>query len=112
MCWFRRITRRFGRSPLFLAHHRDYEHTMPAIPLDPQHGACVLAFHEDGLVRRREIADPRPASMEAILRIHTTSHVESLDRVETATQVLGVLILADQRQRVPELQRLVAGGTI
>ena len=113
MRWLRRITRRFGRSPLFLVYHRDYEYTMPAIPLDPQRGARILAFlHEEGLVRRREIADPRPASMEAILRVHTTSHVESLDRVETATQVFGVPVLDDQRQRVLELQRLAAGGTI
>ncbi len=109
----RRLLRRLRPPKVWMVYHRDYAHTITRIPLDPERGERILAFlREEGLVRRHEITRPRPASLAAILRVHTPEHLESLDKVEVVSQAVGVPLTDVERQRVIDQQRLVTGGTI
>ncbi len=109
----RRLVRRLTRSRVPVVYHADYAQALPGVPLDPSRGERILAFlDQEGLLARRDMARPLPASMEALLRVHRAEYLETLDRVETATHVFGVQVTDAQRQRALELQRLAAGGTI
>ncbi len=109
----RRLVRRLTRSRVPVVYHPEYAQALPGVPLDANRGERILAFLDDeGLLAPRDMARPQPASMEALLRVHSAEYLETLDRVETATHVFGVQVTDAQRQRALELQRLAAGGTI
>jgi acetoin utilization deacetylase AcuC-like enzyme len=96
-----------------VVHHPDYAQTIPDIPLDPRRADRILAFlREERIVRAESITHPHPASLEAILRVHSPGHVASLDREDVVSRVMGASLSDVQAQAVLAHQRLWAGGTI
>lgn len=109
----RRALRRLRGPRISLVYDRGYDRSLSGVPLDPERAGKILAFvMDEGLIRKRDIRRPEPASLRALLRVHTPDYVESLDAVATVTQILGVPVTDEQRQLALELQRLQAGGTI
>jgi acetoin utilization deacetylase AcuC-like enzyme len=109
----RRLLRRLRPAKLWVVQHPRYAATIPHIPLDPDRANRVVAFlREESLVSAQALTRPRPASLEAILRVHSAEHVASLDRVEVVSQAVGVPLTDTERQRVLDQQRLVTGGTM
>lgn len=96
-----------------LVYHPAYARTISGVPLDPARADRTLAFLlDDGLVRRRDVSRPIPASLENILRVHTPRYLESLQNPATLEQVLGGPVREDDVAAVLDHFRLVVGGTI
>lgn len=100
-------------SGLLLVYDPRYVMRMSAIPMDPLRGEMVLAFLADeGIVRRRELLRPIPASMKNLRRVHTDRYLESLERRETVEQIVGGPLSDEEAQAFLEAQRLAVGGTV
>ena len=117
----RRVARRQWRylrytlrpPALRLVYDPGYERTMWGVPLDPLRADRTLAFLSDErLIRREEISVPRPAALHNILLVHTPAYVESLQRPEVVTGILGSAVDEREVETVLDVQRLMAGGTI
>ena len=81
--------------------------------MDPQRAARILAaLAEEGLVEDGEISLPRRASVNHLLRVHTSAYVESLQRREAMVPILGFAVDERQREEIVDLQRRMTGGTI
>ena len=107
------IRRSLRPSGLVLIYDPRYVAQLGSIPMDPLRAEMVLAFLTDeGLVRRRELMRPQPASMKNLRRVHTDGYLESLERREVLEQIVGAPLTESEAQRLVELQRLVAGGTV
>jgi acetoin utilization deacetylase AcuC-like enzyme len=90
-----------------------YERNTSGVPVDPVRADRILAFlANERLVRREEISLPRPAALKNILLVHTPEYLESLQRPETLTGILGVPVNETELEQVLDLQRLMVGGTI
>lgn len=109
----RRLVRRVRAKPLWLVYDDAYERRLPGVPLDPRRADRILAFLSDeGLIRRRAVRRPDPVSLDAILRVHARAYVESLDRADVVSGILGVEVRDPERQAALDLQRLATGGTV
>jgi acetoin utilization deacetylase AcuC-like enzyme len=109
----RRLLRRLRPARLWVVHHPDYAFSLSHVPLDPDRADRVLAFlREERLVPRQAVTRPRPASLEAILRVHTAEYLASLDRVEVVSQAMGTPLSDAERQDLLDHQRLGVGGTL
>ena len=90
-----------------------YERNIFGVPLDPLRADRILAFlSNERLIRREEISVPRPAALKNVLLVHTPEYLETLQRPETLTGILGVPVGDDELEQVLDLQRLMVGGTI
>jgi acetoin utilization deacetylase AcuC-like enzyme len=58
------------------------------------------------------VAEPRPASLENLLRVHTADYLHSLQEAEALTRILGVEVPAHEAEATIDLHRLMVGGTI
>src|SRR5690606_30049505 len=73
----------------------------------------ILAFLTDeGLVRRRELMRPQPASMKNLRRVHTDAYLESLERRGVIEQVVGAPLTDEEALAFVYVQRLAAGCTV
>jgi acetoin utilization deacetylase AcuC-like enzyme len=109
-----RRLRRQARPPARAAvvYHPNYEHSIPGVPLDPARGEKILGFLSDRqLLDSEALWRPRPASVEALLRVHDPAYLEALDE-QALTRILGVGLSARAAQRVVDVQRLMTGGTV
>lgn len=98
---------------LIVVHHRDYSRAAPAGLMDPDRADKILAFLTDeGVLRRRDVVRPRPASLEHILRVHTAAYVESLADPKVVSEIVGMTLGAREAQDAVDLFRLMVGGTI
>lgn len=114
--WARRL-RRFWvcrrASGVPIVYHARYQKNVWGVSLDPLRAEKILvALREGGLLRRQGVSEPRPASVENLLRVHTASYVQSLQQGETLTRILGVEVPAGEAEATVDLQRLMVGGTI
>lgn len=101
------------RPPVAFVYHASYARTVAGVPIDPARADEIVAFLLDrGLIRRRDLSRPIPASLENILRIHTPAYLESLQDPATMTGIFGVPVSGDEVQEIIDLQRLIVGGTI
>ncbi len=113
----RRNWRRFWRwlrSPHFhVVYHEGYNAGFPNVPHDDLRAERILAFlASEGLVAPCDVHKPLPVTLKALRRIHPPEHLESLHEVETLTSIMGVEISDHQVDRLIDIQRLQAGGTI
>lgn len=114
---FRRGRRRFsallGRLPAQFVYTRRYQIDLPGVLADPRRGEHVLAFLDStGLLGPGSVHRPAPASFRQLRRVHTDDYLDSLNRPEALTRILGLTIRDDLAERVLEMQRIMAGGTI
>jgi acetoin utilization deacetylase AcuC-like enzyme len=83
------------------------------VPVDPLRGEKILAALEGaGLLAHGTLAEPRPASYQSLLRVHTEDYLQSLQDPRVLARILGVEVAARDAEAALDLQRLVAGGTI
>jgi acetoin utilization deacetylase AcuC-like enzyme len=113
MRFVRRLLRRVRPARLWVVYHADYAHTLSGVPLDPHRADRIVAFlREEGVVRPESVTSPRPATLEAILRVHTPAYVATLDQEEVVSRVMGVPVSDLERETLLDQQRLSAGGTM
>jgi acetoin utilization deacetylase AcuC-like enzyme len=73
----------------------------------------VLAFlAEEGLLQSDDVSVARPASLRALLRVHSAEYLETLSRPEVALRIFGLQLGDAEAERVLRTQRLMVGGTI
>jgi len=90
-----------------------YRSSIVGVPLDPERGENILtALEETGLLRRDAISEPRPASIENLMRVHSADYLGRLQDPATLTRILGVPVPPHEAEVTLELQRLMVGGTI
>jgi len=109
----RRLWFRLRDPGVPIVYHADYQKNVFGVPLDPLRGEKVLAALEDErLLREDALSEPRPASLENLLRVHTPGYLLSLQDGATLTRILGVEVPAREAEKTLDLQRLMVGGTI
>jgi len=109
----RRLWHRLFPEPITLVYHPRYDAAFPNVPNDPLRAERILAFlAAEGLVVSRNLREPRPASLKELGQIHGEDYLDSLREDETVCRILGCEILGEQVDRVLDLQRLQAGGTV
>ncbi len=90
-----------------------YQHSVSGVPMDPLRGDKVLgALEESGLLATELLSEPRPVSLQNLLRVHTPEYLQAVQEPETLTRILGVEIPPRELERTLDLQRLMTGGTI
>ena len=110
---FRRLLLRLHARGVPVVYHPRYEKNVWGVPLDPLRGEKVLAsLREAGLLRPENVSEPRPASFENLLRVHTADYLQSLQESEALTRILGVEVPPHEAEATIDLQRLMVGGTI
>jgi len=111
--FWRRVRRYAHPSNALVVYHPGYEHAIPGVPLDPGRGEKILRFlFDEHLLRPEALLRARPATLEALLRVHDPAYLEAVVHEHSLTRVLGFRLTDRDALRVVELQRLMTGGTI
>ena len=112
----RRITRaevRVRGRRLPVVTDRDYRELITGVPLDAMRSERILALLlHNGWIAPGDVLRPRPASLEALHRIHTPAYLRTLDDPEAVERILGIPVNPDQGRAAVRLQRLMTGGTL
>jgi acetoin utilization deacetylase AcuC-like enzyme len=96
-----------------LVYDPRYRQSVLGVPLHPERGENVLtALEEAGLLKPSTVSEPRPASFENLLRVHSAAYLGRLQDPATLTRILGVPVPPSEAEATLELQRLMVGGTI
>jgi acetoin utilization deacetylase AcuC-like enzyme len=110
---WRRMNRRWTGSGLAMVYHTSYENTLPAVPLDPERSAKVLAFlTEEGLFEADDLWVARAPALRAMLRVHDPDYIESLQHADVVERIFGAPLTDEELEKVVEMQRFAVGGTI
>ena len=110
---WRRLRSRLLPGPVDFVYSRAYQLDLPLVPVDSLRGERVLSYLAgEGLVIRDRVHRPRAASVRSLRRVHTDSYLESLRDPEALTRVLGLRLDEATQDRVLDLQRTMAGGTV
>jgi acetoin utilization deacetylase AcuC-like enzyme len=105
--------RLLGPASLRVVYDERYGFTVPGVPLDPQRGARILAFLADeGLIRPRDVARPRPARLHNLLLAHTERYLAALQDPDVMAGIVGAHVSETEAAGTVDIQRLVCGGTI
>ena len=108
-----RLRLTFARPAAVFVYHARYARTVAGVPIDPARADEILAFLLDrGLIRRRDVSPPLPASFENLLRVHTPAYLEAIQDPATLTAIFGSPVPPEDVQQIIDLQRLSVGGTI
>jgi len=109
----RRSLYRLRARGIPIVYDARYQRGIFGVPMDPLRGEKVVgALREAGLLGRDRLSEPRPASLQNLLRVHTPEYLHSVQEPEALTRILGVDVPADEVEATLDLQRLMAGGTI
>jgi acetoin utilization deacetylase AcuC-like enzyme len=108
-----RLRRTLARPAAVFVYHANYARTVAGVPIDPARADEILAFLLDrGLIRRRDVSPPVPASLDNLLRVHTPAYLESIQDPAILTGIFGSPVRPEDVQQIIDLQRLSVGGTI
>ncbi|MEO1085741.1 MAG: histone deacetylase, partial [Acidobacteriota bacterium] len=109
----RLLRRRAFGSKLEVVFHERYTAALPGIPTDALRAEHILAFlAAEGLVLRRSVARPEPASLQVLSRVHTEEYLDSVHDPQVMTSALGLEVARTQVDRLIDEQRLQVGGTM
>jgi acetoin utilization deacetylase AcuC-like enzyme len=120
MSTLRRIGRRLrhlmprGRRtlPHFL-YHPDYRRGLTGVPMDAMRGERILTWLlDEGWLASNRVVEPRPATLENLLRVHPASYLRTLEDRAEVGRVMGLPLTGEEAAAVVAVQRLAAGGTI
>jgi len=90
-----------------------YQRGVFGVPMDPLRGERVLgSLEEAGVLHRELISEPRPASLQNLLRVHTAEYLQAVQEPDALTRILGTEVPAREVEATLDLQRLMTGGTI
>jgi acetoin utilization deacetylase AcuC-like enzyme len=102
----RRRRTRFVYSPRYVLD-------VPGAIFDPLRGERILAWlGAEGLLRRRQVIVPRPASMKSLARVHSDEYLEALHQPGALTSILGFEVDDALQSSVLAMQREMTGGTL
>jgi len=108
-----RLRRTLARPAAVFVYHANYARTVAGVPIDPARADEILAFLLDrGLIRRRDVSPPVPASLDNLLRVHTPAYLEAIQDPAILTGIFGSPVRPEDVQQIIDLQRLSVGGTI
>lgn len=108
-----RSLHRLRGQGLPIVYDTRYRQGVRGVPIDPLRGEKILAaLSEAGLLRADLVHQPRTASLENLLRVHTAEYLHELQRPEALARILGVEVDRADAEATLELQRLMTGGTI
>jgi acetoin utilization deacetylase AcuC-like enzyme len=109
----RRLAQLAGGSRVELVYSRSYQIELPGRIYDAQRGERILAFLDSvGLLDRAAVRNAEPASFRHLRRVHTDDYLDSLNRPESLTRIVGQQLSEDLTDRVVEAQRTMVGGTL
>jgi acetoin utilization deacetylase AcuC-like enzyme len=109
----RRSLYRLSGRRVAVVYDARYQRGVFGVPMDPLRGEKVVgALREAGLLDRETLSEPRPASLQNLLRVHTPEYLQAVQEPETLTRILGVDVSPREAEATLDLQRLMAGGTI
>jgi acetoin utilization deacetylase AcuC-like enzyme len=109
----RRSIHRLRARGIPVVYDSRYQRGIFGVPMDPLRGERVLsALEEAGLLKRELLFEPRPSSLQNLLRVHTPEYLHAVQEPEALTRILGVEVSPADAEATLELQRLMAGGTI
>jgi acetoin utilization deacetylase AcuC-like enzyme len=109
----RRSLYRLRARGIPIVYDTRYQRGLFGVPMDPLRGEKVLgALEEAGLLDHSLLSEPRPASVQNLLRVHTPEYLQAVQEPEALTRILGVEVPAREVEAALDLQRLMAGGTI
>jgi acetoin utilization deacetylase AcuC-like enzyme len=90
-----------------------YQRGVFGVPMDPLRSEKVLgALREAGLLRGDLLSEPRPASLQNLLRVHTPEYLQAVQEPEALGRILGVEVPPAEVEGTLDLLRLMVGGTI
>ncbi|HOX27113.1 MAG TPA: histone deacetylase [Candidatus Krumholzibacteria bacterium] len=113
----RRLRATWPRRPLSgsldFVFHPDYCGHQPSGPYDLLRPYRILHYLRDqALLRRGSLHRPRPASLNRLQLIHTREYLDSLERPDALTIILGFAVSADLQDAILAGSRAMVGGTI
>ncbi|MFI5008374.1 MAG: hypothetical protein ACHQKZ_13085, partial [Solirubrobacterales bacterium] len=109
----RRLWFRLRAQGVLTVYDPAYQNNVWGVPLDPFRGEKVLAALDDaGLLPAGALSEPRPASIETLLRVHTHEYLQSLQEGAALIHILGTEVTSQEAEQTLDLQRLMVGGTI
>ena len=109
----RRSIHRLRARGLPVVYDVRYQRGVFGVPMDPLRGERILgALEEAGLLARELLSEPRPASLQNLLRVHTPEYLHAVQEPDTLTRILGAEVPPREVEGTLDLQRLMAGGTI
>lgn len=112
----RRANQVFARwrpQPARFVYGPQYQFAWSGVPFDEIRGERILtALAVEGLVERDYIRQPPLASYHAILRVHTDAYLEAMQTPAAMERILGAPVGDRDAQRILDLQRSMAGGTM
>jgi acetoin utilization deacetylase AcuC-like enzyme len=109
----RRSYYRLRGSGVVIVYDARYQRGIPGVPMDPLRGEKVVgALREAGLLDRDLLFEPRPASLQNLLRVHTPEYLDAVQEPETLTRILGADVSPGEVEPTLDQQRLMVGGTI
>ena len=74
----RRLFHQLSARGIPIVYDNRYRHSISGVPLDPLRGDKVLgALDEAGLLAARLLSEPRPASLQNLLRVHTPEYLQA-----------------------------------
>lgn len=112
--WLRRGRRRLLlRQQVDFVYSRRYQLELPGVTYDSRRGERILTFLDStGLLGRRAVHRPEPATFRHLRRVHRDEYLDSLDQPGSLTHVVGFQVPEDAADRILDTQRVMAGGTL
>lgn len=105
------VLRRKPRVDLVVAP--GYRYALPGGLLDAERSTRIFSFlRHSGLVRRRRLHRPHPASFAELRAAHDDDYLERLQRPGALTPVVGFAIPDRAEQALLTVEREMTGGTI
>lgn len=90
-----------------------YRLELPGVAADAQRGERILTFlAATGLVERRRVHAPEPATFHQLHRVHADDYLDGLGRPGSLLPILGLDLPDPYPDRVLEMQRAMTGGTV
>ena len=101
------------RSAVDFVYSLRYQLELPGLLHDPRRGEQVLAFLDStGLLGRRALHAPMPATFRQLRRVHTDDYLDSLNLPGALNRIAGLTLPEALSDRVLAAQRFMVGGTL
>ena len=112
--WLRKGRRKLiHRNQVDFVYSQRYQLELPGATYDSRRGERILTFLDStGLLGRRAVHRPEPATFRHLRRVHTDEYLDSLNQPGALTTVVGYQLAEEFADRILETQRVMVGGTL
>lgn len=109
----RRVGSLLRRPTVDFVYSLRYQLELPGLLYDPRRGEQILAFLDStGLLGRRALHAPMPATFRQLCRVHTDDYLDSLNLPGALTRIAGLTLPDALSDRALAAQRFMVGGTL